>query len=102
MHAHAKLQETAADQQTELPLESLTHDEAYDLADEHAGEAHRESIELERVPVAVLHRSNAAVVLQGDGALREGDVVALNRAYELNLALKRQAGEGGHAHDHEH
>ena len=47
--------------------------------------------------------SSAEAVIDREGPLRPGDVVALNRAYELNLALKRMTeGGGGHSHDHSH
>ncbi len=56
----------------------------------------------ERQPVHVLHVEGGDAVLAHDGSLFPGETVALNHAYQLNLALKRQAGTGGQGHDHDH
>jgi hypothetical protein len=58
--------------------------------------------EFEPVAVHVLHRDERHAIVAADGSLKPGDVVALNRAYELRLEMKRQAGEGGHDHHHDH
>lgn len=62
---------------------------------------------LQRTAVAVEHMDSREAVIKNDGTLLPGfDVVALNQAYQLNLALKKLAGEGGgggHSHHgHEH
>lgn len=51
------------------------------------------------VPVVVRHRDSRQVVLAPGGALKTGDLVAMNRAYQLLLAMKTAA-EGGAGHDH--
>ncbi|HEX6986024.1 MAG TPA: hypothetical protein VF170_11645, partial [Planctomycetaceae bacterium] len=67
------------------------------------GEPLRQEV-YEPVPVVVSRRDRDAVVLTpGGGPLRVGDVIAMNRAYQLLLALKTAAeGGGGHHHGHEH
>jgi hypothetical protein len=52
--------------------------------------------------VHLLHKDSNHAVLADDGQLRLGDEVALNRAYQLHLAMKMQSGEGGHHHHHDH
>uniref|UniRef100_A0A7C2K2K6 Secretion protein HlyD n=1 Tax=Schlesneria paludicola TaxID=360056 RepID=A0A7C2K2K6_9PLAN len=59
--------------------------------------------EFDRVPVTVIHANSRAVVLANDGQLFIGDRIAMNQAYQLNLALKKQQGGGGAGHHgHEH
>ncbi len=58
---------------------------------------------LERVPVVIEHRDPRYVVLRNDGSVFPGDEIALNQAYQINLALKKQQGSGidlhaGHNH----
>jgi membrane fusion protein, heavy metal efflux system len=58
---------------------------------------------LERLPVAVEHRDPRSVVIRNDGSVDLGDEIAMNQAYQINLALKKQQGSGvdPHAgHDH--
>lgn len=48
-----------------------------------------------------------AAAIANDGRLFPGETVALNNAYQLNLALKKARGQaggghGGHGHDHAH
>ena len=61
---------------------------------------------LERVAVRVESLDSHDAVLANDGTLVPGDVVARNRAYQLNLALKKAQGSdsgGGHTHEgHSH
>ena len=60
-------------------------------------------MELEPVPVHLLHRDNKTVVIADDGQLHDGERIAFNAAYKLYLALKMQAGGGGgHHHHHDH
>ena len=59
--------------------------------------------ELERRAVHVLYRDARNVVVEDNGAFFPGEQVALNNAYQLNLALKKQQGGGvdphaGHMH----
>lgn len=58
---------------------------------------------LERVPVVIEHRDPRYVVLRNDGSVFPGDEIAMNQAYQINLALKKQQGSGvdphaGHNH----
>lgn len=50
---------------------------------------------LERRQVHVVYQDGRNVVVANDGALFPGEPVALNNAYQLNLALKKQQGGGG-------
>ena len=60
-------------------------------------------VELEPVPVHMLHRDDTTVVIADDGQLHTGEEVALNNAYKLYLAMKMQTGDGGgHHHHHDH
>ena len=57
----------------------------------------------DRVPVHVEYRDRESVVVANDGAIFPGDVLAARGAYQMNLALKNQAGGGvdphaGHSH----
>lgn len=54
--------------------------------------------------VRVISKSNGQVVIANDGGLFPGEMVAANNAYQLNLAIKKAAGQGGggHGHDHDH
>lgn len=58
---------------------------------------------LERVPVVIEHQDVMNVVLGRGSKVRQGDHIAVNQAYQLNLML-RQAESGGAAghHDHDH
>jgi cobalt-zinc-cadmium efflux system membrane fusion protein len=56
---------------------------------------------LERVAVCVEAFDSREAVLANDGALFAGDVVALNQAYQLNLAMKKSQGDGGGGHSHD-
>lgn len=64
-------------------------------------EDHEEAfLELEPVPVTVLHRDKRQVVVAANGALRPGDVIAQNAAYQLHLAVEAGQGGGGGGHAH--
>ncbi len=57
----------------------------------------------DRVAVHVEYRDQRGVVVDGDGKLQAGDVVAASGAYQLHLALKNKSGGGvdphaGHNH----
>lgn len=54
--------------------------------------------------VQLLLSANGQAVIANDGGLFPGEVVAANNAYQLNLAIKKAAGQGagGHGHDHDH
>lgn len=80
-----------------LPAEAVTEEGAEAFAFAMNGK------KLERRAVHVRHRDGRNVVIADDGALFPGERVALNNAYQLNLALKKQQGGGtdphaGHMH----
>ena len=58
-------------------------------------------IEVHPVQVHVLREDSDFVVVAADGKLRPGDVIAMNNAYQLQLALKSDSGGGAH-HGHTH
>lgn len=56
-----------------------------------------------RVPVHVKHRDGRSVVIDYDGSIFPGDVVALRGAHQMQMALKNQSGgavdpHAGHSH----
>lgn len=58
---------------------------------------------MERQAVHVEHRDSQSVVIANDGSLFPGDTIALNGAYQLQLALKNASGgavdpHAGHSH----
>lgn len=81
------------------------HDHGHHHEEEHDHEEHGDEIiiELEPIPVTVLHRDSQGVVIAVGGQLKEGDTVAMNAAYQLYQALHDDAGGGqGHDHGHQH
>ncbi len=54
----------------------------------------------DRRSVEVAAVAKGTVVLVNDGSLFPGDAIALNNAYQLNLAIKKASGQGGGGHDH--
>ncbi len=54
------------------------------------------------VPVVIAHRDSRHVVIAPGGELREGDLIAMNRAYQLHLAMENATEGGGHHHGHDH
>lgn len=78
------------------PMESVTEQDA-------DRREHDVFVELEPVPVRLLHRDDRTVVIADDGQIQPGMNIALNSAYKLYLAMKMQAaGGGGHHHHHDH
>ncbi|WP_437192331.1 efflux RND transporter periplasmic adaptor subunit [Planctomicrobium sp. SH527] len=58
---------------------------------------------MERVPVSVMYEDSRFAVLADDGSLFPDDPIAMNEAYQLNLALRKAQGGGvdlhaGHNH----
>lgn len=58
---------------------------------------------MERVPVSVVYEDSRFAVLADDGSLFPDDPIAMNEAYQLNLALRKAQGGGvdlhaGHSH----
>ena len=69
------------------------------VVDQHA----HADLELEPVPVRVLYRNGRDAILDPNGELHPGDVIAMNVAYKLRLIQRLQASEGGgHDHGHDH
>lgn len=57
----------------------------------------------ERVAVVIAYEDGRNTILAEGGPLTKGDVIAMNEAYQLNLALKKAQGGGeGHGHSHDH
>jgi len=60
-------------------------------------------LEFEPVGVTVVHQDRHRCVIDANGSLRPGDLIAMNQAYQLFLAWKLQVADGGgHSHDHDH
>ena len=64
---------------------------------------HQNGDHFDRVPVHEKHRDQTHVVVENDGALFPGDVVALRGAHQMQMALKSKSGGGvdphaGHNH----
>jgi len=70
----------------------------------HDGDEHEDAyLVLERVPVHILHEDEQGIVVEQSKRFKPGDSIAMNRAYQLQLALKQRAGGGGgHGHRHGH
>lgn len=80
-----------------LPIEAVVKDGAEWYVFQQNGE------HFDRIAVHVLHRGQNRVVIQNDGSLFPGDVVAMRSAHQMQMALKNQAGGGvdphaGHSH----
>ncbi len=54
----------------------------------------------DRRSVEVTALIKGTVVVANDGSLFAGETIALNNAYQLNLAIKKASGQGGGGHDH--
>ncbi|MEZ6136657.1 MAG: efflux RND transporter periplasmic adaptor subunit [Pirellulaceae bacterium] len=57
----------------------------------------------DRVAVHVMHRDQQNVVVENDGTIRPGDVIALRSAHQMQMAIKHKSGTGvdphaGHNH----
>lgn len=81
------------------PACNCEHDHGY--MDDQEEEDHGDEVfvELEPVPVTVLHRDSQGVVVAAGGELKDGDTVAMNAAYQLYQALSADS-DGGHDHHH--
>lgn len=55
-----------------------------------------------RIPVHVRFQDAEATVISADEKLRPGNVIAMNNAYQLQLALKSKGGDDGGHHHHHH
>jgi cobalt-zinc-cadmium efflux system membrane fusion protein len=80
-----------------LPVDAVVKDGADWYAFQQNGD------HFDRIAVHVKHRDQSAVVIDNDGVLFPGDVVALRAAHQLQMALKNKSGGGvdphaGHNH----
>lgn len=80
-----------------LPVDAVVKDGADWYAFQQNGD------HFDRISVHVKHRDQSAVVIDNDGVLFPGDVVALRAAHQLQMALKNKSGGGvdphaGHNH----
>ncbi|MDX1924893.1 MAG: efflux RND transporter periplasmic adaptor subunit [Pirellulaceae bacterium] len=80
-----------------LPVDSVVKDGADWYAFQQNGD------HFDRISVHVKHRDQSSVVIDNDGVLFPGDVVALRAAHQLQMALKNKSGGGvdphaGHNH----
>ena len=55
-------------------------------------------MELEPVPVRLLHRDNERAVIATDPSFKTSRPIAINHAHKLHLAMKMQSGAGGDPH----
>lgn len=65
------------------------------------GHDHHGGKEFETVPVQVLLKTEQTAVISAGQALKAGDRIAMNRAYDLQLAMK-SSDAPAHSHDHPH
>lgn len=87
------------EEEEDFPQDAAARDEG-GLAD-HDEQDHDVFVELEPVPVRLLHRDSETSVIADDGQIQGDERIALNNAFKLHLAMEMQAGGGGdHHHDH--
>jgi multidrug efflux pump subunit AcrA (membrane-fusion protein) len=80
-----------------LPVEAVIDESAETYVYQQNGD------HFDRVSVHVEHRDRSSVVIENDGSLLPGDVVAGRGAYQMHLALENKSGGGldphaGHSH----
>jgi len=80
-----------------VPVEAVAREGAESFVFQQNGD------HFDRVPVHVRYRDQYAAVIENDGSLFPGDVVALRGAHQMQMALKNKAGGGvdphaGHNH----
>lgn len=71
-----------------LPVDAVVKDGADWYAFQQNGD------HFDRIAVHVKHRNQSSVVIDNDGVLFPGDVVALRAAHRLQMALKNKSGGG--------
>jgi len=80
-----------------LPVEAVVREGAECFVYERIGRR------FHRRPVHVAYRDRQRVVIEADGSLHSGDVVAAQGAYQIHLALKNKSGGGPDPHaGHQH
>ena len=91
------------EQQLKLPLAAVVQEgpDAYifrRIARMRAPDGKTFNDEFEQVPVRVLHQDTKYALLAADGNVKPGDIIAMNNAYQLQLAITSSSGGGGHSH----
>ena len=84
-------------EQIVLPVDAVAREGAESFIFQQNGD------HFDRVPVHVRYRDQYSAVIENDGSLFPGDVVALRGAHQMQMALKNKAGGGvdphaGHNH----
>jgi len=75
-----------------LPVEAVAKEGAeYFIFQQNGGH-------FDRIPVHVKYRDQYSAVIDNDGSLFPGDVVAMRGAHQMQMALKNKAGGGVDAH----
>lgn len=87
----------AWEQQIVLPVDAAVKDGADWYVFQQNGD------HFDRVPVHVKHRDQHFVVIENDGAIYPGDVIAMRSAHQMLMALKNKSGaspdpHAGHSH----
>jgi multidrug efflux pump subunit AcrA (membrane-fusion protein) len=85
------------EQQIVLPVDATVKDGADWFVFQQNGD------HFDRVAVHVKHRDQRYVVIENDGAIYPGDVVALRSAHQMQMAIKNKSGAGADPHaGHDH
>jgi multidrug efflux pump subunit AcrA (membrane-fusion protein) len=82
----------AWEQQIVLPVDAAVKDGADWFVFQQNGD------HFDRVAVHVKHRDQRYVVIENDGAIYPGDVVALRSAHQMQMAIKNKSGAGADPH----
>ena len=82
----------AWEQQIVLPVDAAVKDGADWFVFQQNGD------HFDRVAVHVKHRDQRYVVIESDGAIYPGDVVALRSAHQMQMAIKNKSGAGADPH----
>lgn len=82
----------AWEQQIVLPVDAAVKDGADWFVFQQNGE------HFERVAVHVKYRDQSNVVIENDGAIFPGDVIAMRSAHQMQMAIKNKSGAGADPH----
>ncbi len=82
----------AWEQQIVLPVDAVVKEGADWFVFQQNGD------HFDRVAVHVKHRDQRSVVIENDGAIFPGDVVALRSAHQMQMAIKNKSGAGADPH----
>ena len=82
----------AWEQQIVLPVDAAVKDGADWFVFQQNGD------HFDRVAVHVKHRDQRYVVIENDGAIFPGDVIALRSAHQMQMAIKNKSGAGADPH----